>query len=139
MTNRVSDSDVTGIIEVDDNISLTPFITIANQLTDQLAAADLDSKLSDANLLQIEAWLSAHFYGMRDQQFAAQSTGSAWGTYAGKTGLGLTSTIHGQTAMVLDSTNWLAKRNKEIEEGTPTKATVTWGGTEYSESNKNIH
>ena len=139
MALRAVDSDVSGIIEVDSSISLTPFILISNQIVDQLAAADSDSLLVAAELTQIEVWLAAHFYAMRDPQFKSKGTGSASATFRGSDGLFFSSTLHGQSAVILDKTNWLAKREKEAREGGAKKATVNWGGTEYSEANKNVH
>jgi len=141
MANRVTlDAEVTGLLDgYDSTILLAVFITTANQITDQLEAEDSTSILSTAELTQIEAWLAAHFYSMRDQQLKAKSTGSASGSFRGVDGLGFSGTLHGQSAMLLDKTGWLAKRNKEMMEGRKFTATANWGGTEYSESNQNIH
>jgi len=141
MAIRAVDADVTGIIDVASSISLTPFIAAANILVDQLAAVDAANEacLAATELTQIEVWIAAHFYAVRDPQLKTKKTGDASGTFRGSDDMFLSSTLHGQTAMLLDKTNWLAKRDKEAKEGLSKTATVNWGGTEYSSANQNIH
>ena len=56
MAVRIVDADVEGIVEVDSTISLTPFITIANLLTDRVVtcASARDEALTDDEAKYIE-------------------------------------------------------------------------------------
>lgn len=69
--------------------SLTPYIRIANQVTDRVATAAVDNKnitLTSAELEVIETWLAAHFYTKMDPVYTSKSTGGASGSFVrGKT------------------------------------------------------
>jgi len=125
---RTNETEVRELIEVSSDLNLTAFITAANGLTSQLASADSDGELSTTELRMIEAYLAAHFASHRDQQYQSKSTGKANATFQGKTDMYLESSLWGQTAMMLDTTGWLAKRNKENKEGGKRKLSVTWLG-----------
>lgn len=125
MAQRVSESDVRGIIDHDPCVSLKPFIRTANILTDKVASQDVDGELGTDLLKEIELYLSAHFYGHRDQLFQSKSTDGASASFQGKTGMFLTSTQYGQTAMMLDVTGYLRSLDTGI-----TPVELTWLGTE---------
>jgi hypothetical protein len=133
MALRITRDKVTEIVEWQDGsngtmIPLEPFMKQANILTDWLASVDADSELSDATLIEIELQLAAHFYSVeRDKQFASKSTNGASGSFDGSTGFALQATHFGQTAMLLDVTARLTKRNLESQHGKRV-ATVTWVG-----------
>lgn len=134
MAVRIVDADVEGIVEVDSSIPLTPFITIANLLTDRVVtcATSRGSSLTDDEAKYIEAWLSAHFYSIRDEGYTSKKTGDASATFKGQTGKSLDSTHYGQTAKLLDTSGCLAEISKDAEKGV-TQASMTWLGKPPSE------
>lgn len=129
MAIRTNRAKVEGVLERDTSIPIDPFITTANLMVDWLDSKDTDSELSDALLLEIETYLAAHFYTLKDQRMSFQMTGAASASYQGKFGMGLHLTDYGQMAMVLDVTNNLALRSKEMEEGKKQRIGATWIGT----------
>lgn len=108
MSARVTDSEVEEIIEVDSSIGLTPFIAIATLLVDEELA---DQGMSAARLKEIERWLSAHFYAVRDPRVTSESAGVS-ASYEGSAGQNLAFTRYGQQAMVLDTSGILAAMNE---------------------------
>ncbi len=114
---RVVDTDVKAVLlqhyDVENNPSLTPFITVANSVTDrvQTGASSRGIVLSTQELINIECWLSAHFYVMSDENYTSRETGDAKGMFAGKTGMGLEASKFGQTAMTLDPSGYLRVLN----------------------------
>jgi hypothetical protein len=125
---RITDSDVEGVIEVDDSITLTPFITAANELVTELCT---DSDYTDARLALIETWLAAHFYAIRDQAVAMDRAGPVQNQYQYKIGLFLHQTKHGQMALTLDTDGNLAALSKRMEEGEAATISISWLGTDY--------
>ena len=119
MTVRAGEDDVRKIITNDPDIKLTPFITSASNLVDYVDACDTDNDLSDDELLQIEIFLSAHFYSLIDPRHQSYSIGKSSGNYQGQTGEGLRSTHYGTHAMLMDTTGCLARYNAEIVSGRP--------------------
>ena len=81
---RVTADDVGELIDVDSDISLTPFIAAANALVTELCTG---SDYTDERLAMIEAWLAAHCYAMRDQAVASEKAGSVSVSYQYKIGL----------------------------------------------------
>jgi len=102
----------------------------ATALTDWLVSVDTESKLNTSLLKQIETFLAAHFYSHEDQRYQAKSTGRANAQFQGQTAMVLASTQYGQTAMLLDVTNQLAKRSKEAETGVRGVAKMHWLGND---------
>ncbi len=128
MAARVSAAEVQSIIEVDTNIAdITPFITVANLLVDQVC---LDSGYTDELLKEIERWLAAHFYAIRDPRFQSQGAGGASASFQGQTGMMLEATSYGQQAMILDVEGNLAVLNENIQRGLKPTVSVSWLGTE---------
>ena len=127
---RANDADVRPIIDDDVSISMAPFIAAANALTDYVDSCDVDNDLSTVQLLQIEIWLSAHFYAHRDQQYASKITERAEAIFqVGRQGEGsLDTTQWGRTAMILDVTGCLARLNDEVKTGGKKKVGLTWLG-----------
>lgn len=103
---RVTEAEVREIIDVDDSISLTPFITAANiTITAQMTG----SGLAAATLKELERWLAAHFVAIRDPRTSSESIGGTSVSYnAPKLGAGLDSTPYGQQVKLLDSTGILS-------------------------------
>lgn len=126
---RTRDDEVEQLIEVDDAINLSSFIDTASALVDRVDAYS-PGLMSTKTLTLLEAWLAAHFYALRDQQYSSRSTQGASGSFQGQTGMGLTSTFYGQTAMRLDASGLLAKMDKEAIEGGKRKIKVGWLGTD---------
>jgi hypothetical protein len=106
---------------------LTAFIATANVLTDQVDACDTNNSLDATELELIERYLAAHFYAHSDQIAQSKTTGDASTSFQGTTGKGLDSTQYGQTAMLLDETGCLTRKNTQMIEGKK-RATVTWMG-----------
>ena len=125
---RTTAEEVAGVVEVDETISLTPFITIANELVTELCT---DSDYTDVRLELIERWLAAHFYLIRDQAVAQEQAGPVQVQYQFKIGMFLTQTKQGQTALALDTAGNLAALSKRMEDGEPGRIGFTWLGTDY--------
>lgn len=125
--SRATEADIRTVIETDADISLVPFISAAGSLVDYVSAQDTGSVLSAAQLRDVETWLAAHFYAIRDQQYQAKSTDGASATFQGTTGRALDSTFWGQQAMLLDVTGCLSGLNQDAQRG-KIKATATWLG-----------
>ena len=136
---RTTEDLVSAIIDWQDGtngeeIPLEPFIRQGSLLTDWLDSVDTDNELSDAVLTEIETLLSAHFYQVHiDPSYQSKSTNGASGSFQGATSFSLQATHHGQSAMLLDSTGKLTKRNLEAQQGKRV-ATTTWiGWQDHSE------
>lgn len=114
---------VGGIIQLDPNIELDPFILTASVLVDEVEAKDTADTLDDERLELIERWLSAHFYCMIDPRTVSEKAGPVSATYETKVDLNLALSRYGQTAMVLDTTGAL----RAISGGKRT-ARVSWLG-----------
>ena len=122
---RTTSEEVALIIEVDESISLTPFIEAANALvTEKCSTDDYDA----TRLELIERWLSAHFYAIRDARPTNERAGSVGASYQSKVDLGFDVTHYGQMAMRLDTAGGLAALNAEAKKGGSRTATVTWAG-----------
>ena len=128
MAVRTTSSAVEGIIEVDSNISLTPFIETASAIVDD-CCSDVDDY--DATRLElIERWLAAHFYTTRDPRAKTEKAGSVGQENQSIVALGFDNSHYGQGAMRLDSNGGLAKLNERIKAGKSGAISVTYLGTE---------
>lgn len=119
---RTSAAAVKGIIEVDSDIDLTPFIEVANALVEEIATPSGHAAIQ---LELIERWLSAHFYCMRDPRAERERAGPVGATYQSKVDLNLATSHYGQMAMVLDTSGELAALSGK----TKRTVSVTWAGT----------
>lgn len=114
MAARTDDGLVKGVLLLDydsvRNPVLTPFITVANVLTNRIAAmgASTGAEVPADELVLLETWLAAHAYCMSDQPYASKSTKGASATFQGKTDMRLKATKYGQMALDLDPTGYLA-------------------------------
>lgn len=124
MAIRTTDLLVQGILEVDPNISLEPFIAVANALVDQISLES--SSPSEARLTLIETWLAAHFYCMRDPRATEEHAGPVGATYQSKIDLYLNLSHYGQMAQTLDTSGLL----RSLSKGGKHKVAVFWGGTD---------
>lgn len=129
---RATSNLVEGIIEVDSNISLTPFINAANALVTE-CCTDLDEDYTDAHLIVIETWLAAHFYSVRDMRVELEKAGSVSEKFQSKVDLGFKTSHYGQMAMRLDWQGGLARLNEQIEKGLKRTPSVSWLGKEEDE------
>lgn len=106
MAIRTTEAAVKLIIEVDDDISLTPFIETANNILERVC---LDSGYSEATLELIERWLSAHFYAIRDPRVTREGVKGIEEAFAVSVkSSGFNTTPYGQQALLLDSAGNLA-------------------------------
>lgn len=119
---------VGGIIEVDSNIDLSPFIEVANELVTEVC----DSDLGDTRLEKIERYLAAHFYTLRDPRTTSERAGPVGASFQSKVDLFLESSHYGQMAMVLDTSGGLANLNATAGVRRIT-ASADWVGTDEDE------
>lgn len=134
--SRTSSVNVKTIIEVDDDVDLTPFITAATALVTKFCADfeySADPTANSDHLELIERWLAAHFYtNLHPRATLEQARVQA--QYQSKVDLRLNTSHYGQTAMLLDFSGALAAYNNGL--GTvsesPKKIAVgiAWLGTE---------
>lgn len=138
---RVGEDDVRDIItvanqdELDSNINLASFIRTANLLVNKISSNDSSSLLSSGDLKEIEAYLAAHFYTFRDQQYESTKSDDASDKYQGKTGMYFDSSFYGQTAKMLDVTGYLGKLQEQAIKGKRTVG-ITWLGKPKSQQIK---
>ncbi len=133
---RTTPAAVQGVLgpHYDGQTSLTPFIDTANAIVERIAEQDADSIMTSVRLEIVERWLAGHFYAHADQLRQTESAGGkASATYQGQTGMNLSSTQYGQSAMLLDFTGLLAKLSKQAEEGGRRKVGFQWLGLPPSE------
>lgn len=127
---RTTEASVKGIIEVDEDISLTPFIEIANALvTEHCSTDDYDA----VRLELIERWLAAHCYTIRDMRVEAEGAAGMKEKKQSKIDLGFDTSHYGQTAMRLDTEGGLATLNEKTKKGGGISVGVSWLGTEDAE------
>jgi hypothetical protein len=129
---RTTSALVAGIIEVDEDINLTPFIEAANILVTQ-CCTDLTDDYTTDELEKIETWLAAHFYTVRDMRAVSEKAGSVSERFQSKVDLGLSTSHYGQMAMTLDYQGGLASLNKEVINGVSKNVGVTYIGTTKEE------
>ena len=126
---RIGELDVRAIVSTNSEISINPFIGVASRLTDYVDSCDSDSVLSVLTLKDIELFLAAHFYSLRDQLYSSKKTEDASAEFqTGVKGTGsLDTTDYGRNAMLIDVTGCLAKLNEQAKKGKLT-ASLTWIG-----------
>jgi hypothetical protein len=119
MATRVSDDDVRGILNSDLDISMAAFLQTANVMVTYVDSCDTRNLLSDDQLKQIEIWLAAHFYSVRDQLYSSNKTADAEADFqTGVKGEGsYDTTDYGRQAMALDITGCLANLNDQAKNG----------------------
>jgi hypothetical protein len=135
MAIRTTAELVGGVIEVDEEISLDPFILAASSLVDQIqdyittesVPESTNGMTHDERLEMIETWLAAHFYAIRDPQAIREQAGPVGAQYPSRVDLGLKLTHWGQQAIAMDTTGTLLR----ISKGGGKKVGMFWAGTEY--------
>ena len=128
---RVDADSVRLIIESDSTISVDSFIVTANAITNHVDSCDGDGLVSEELLVEIEKYLAAHFYALRDGQAQSEKTGDASITYQGQTGEGLSGTWWGKQAIAMDVSGCLAEMDLRSKQGVST-ITLDWLGTEVT-------
>jgi len=110
---RATIYDVQAVLETDSDIDLYPYIKVASVLTDKVeeCATDRSAALNDEQLHDIETYLAAHLYALRDPQYSSKSTQSASASFQGQTAMKLDYTPFGQMAQVLDTSGCLSAYN----------------------------
>lgn len=129
MSASITSEDVEAIIEVDANISLTPFIETA-ELMVTTHCEEKNSAYTDAELNQIAKYLAAHLYTLRDPRPTQEAAGKVSAWYQSKVALGLSTSHYGQMAMRLDWYGGLAALDHMMLKGGKRTVGVTWLGTE---------
>ncbi len=129
MAVRTSSALVGGIIEVESTIILTPFIAVANALVTQFCTG-LDDDYEAAQLIEIETWLAAHFYTVRDMRRTEERAGPVSERFQSKVDLGFSTSHYGQMAMRLDWHGGLARLDARIKKGTRVPIMSWLGKTE---------
>ncbi len=128
---RVTEAEVKEIIDVDpDIVSLTPFITIANELVTEVCGG---ADYTDARLKEIERWLSAHCVCIMDPRATSSGAKGVTEAYQSKTDLGLNSSHYGQMAMRLDTAGGLAALENNQKNSKGITPNITWLGKKCDE------
>jgi hypothetical protein len=117
MAARVTSDEVrTLVYEMDDDVDLTLFISVATNLVDE-ELATLDPALGDLRLHDIELFLAAHFATVSYSRIAQEGVSSASERVQFAVGLNFNVTVFGQQALVLDTSGTLAKLQKKAKSG----------------------
>lgn len=136
---RTTDILVKGVIEVDVDIPLTPFIEVSNELVTEVCVpftnGDGSAYYSATRLELIERWLAAHFYAIRDPRLSHESAGSVSASYQNRVDLGLDQTTYGQQAKLLDTKGGLASLDISTKKGRRTIGVYWLGSTDEELSN----
>jgi hypothetical protein len=132
---RVTSDEVAEIVEVDSTISMTPFITVANLMVTKHC---VDTAFTVTELKEIERWLSAHFYCIRDKRRTSEAVDGASESYQHTEDLGLDSNEYGQMAMRLDWSGALSSLNNSSKKGLRTTANLDWAGIAKADATETV-
>lgn len=139
MAVRTTSVKVAAIIEWDTDIPLDPFISAASTLVDRVERSadslnlllddpDTGGKTREDKLTEIETFLAAHFYTLRDPRPASEGAGPVSTSYQSAVLARPLSTSHyGLAAMALDETGILTAIDAGKPGGRRTVG-VFWGG-----------
>lgn len=110
---RTNAVDVLAIMDVNDSnasLYMQAFVNAANSIV----TANLgSSELGVSTLTEIEKWLAAHLYTIKlGGQVQREKIGETDISYNITTGVGLDSTLYGQTVKMLDTTGILSNLGK---------------------------
>jgi hypothetical protein len=135
---RTTATRVEGIIEVDPDDTLTPFINSANRVVTRICE-DTDDAYTTDELEDIECWLAAHFYAVLRPAFVVESVDVMTTRIESKVDLGLSNTRWGIAAMAIDTFGNLANWNNEMVNRKPTDGrrtpSLSWLGIDQSPNN----
>ena len=130
MAVRTTAAAVGLIIAVNADISITPFIEVANNIVTQNCTI---VDLTVATLELIERWLSAHFYRMRELQVAEKRAAPVSQSFQSTLYTGFDNSTYGQMAMRIDWSGALSSLNEQAKKGGLLTAGITWVGTPAEE------
>jgi len=125
-TVRTTAGAVAGIISVDPNISLIPFINAAAAMVTKHCAVFTDYTSEELEL--IERYLAAHFYTLIDPRPTQETAGKVSRWLQSKVGLGLSTSHYGQMAMRLDWRGGLASLDARTAKGGARTVGISWMG-----------
>jgi len=132
MTISITSDEVEGIIEVETDDVLTPFITTAIAVVEKNC---IDEDLTAAELNMIALWLSAHFYAiMRARPTREQASQGIGETFQSKVDLGFDVTHYGQMAMRVDWSGALSALNEQAKRGGKITISASWLGSTDTEA-----
>lgn len=117
---------VGGLIDVDPDYDLTPFIDTANELVSEVCAPV--TTYTTTRLELIERWLAAHFYAILDPRAISEGANFIIQRIESQVDLGFDVTRYGQQAMRLDTNGGLAKLNEDTKKGGKRKVSIHWLG-----------
>ena len=134
MAFRASEDSVRDIIDTNPDIAIAPFQAAANALTDKVSSNDSGGLLNETLLTEIERYLTAGLYAIRDQIYSEKKTADAMAVFqTGQSAEGpLNQNDYLRTAMLLDLTGYLADLNQQAVKGV-VDAGITWLGKPPSE------
>lgn len=128
---RTTSALVSGIIQVQEGVDLTPFIVTANSLVTEVCSDSDYSDTGEGSTMEIiERWVAAHFYAMYDAQLSRAKAGSVAVSFQNKIDYGLRLSHWGQTAMILDTAGSLAALNNSAQVSRKIRVQIGWLGTE---------
>lgn len=136
---RTTAALVSGIILVQDGVDITPFISVANQMTTDICTypqpgqdASLFLPYTDgfigSKMELIERWLSAHFYTIFDNQLSHAKAGTVSVGFQYKIDLGLKVSLYGQQVLRLDTYGGLAALDNVVNAKRQIKVSINWLG-----------
>ena len=131
MANRVTVGEVKEIITIDSTITdaeVEVFIKSANILT---SLVNTVGGMTDSDqLMEVERWLSAHLVAIRDMRVASEKAGEVSQKFQYKVDLNFNVTVYGQTALVLDTSGYLAELQDKAKNGKKIAASILTLGTD---------
>lgn len=129
---RTSYSQVTQFIQTSAT-DIDIYAGMANSLVDELL--EPLNELSNSRLTMIETLLTCHFIFINERTARLETAGPVTAQYDGLTAMVLMASIHGQNAILLDTTGTLAALQAESTDTNKKrgKASVTWTGMDGCE------
>lgn len=134
MSARVTSEEVRQLFpELDEDASLTLFISVATNLVDDVLA-DVTPELGVNRLHDIELFLAAHYAAISYLRVSQEGVSTATESVQYALGLNFNVTMFGQQALVLDTSGELAKLQKRTKnKGYSGPGTINWLGMTLAE------
>ena len=120
---RVTDAQLRQVVTVEAT-DAAHFIDTAHLIVDEQL---VNKGMSDARLQKIELYLAAHFVTITERQVKSEGLSGVTITYTGQTGQDYASSLHGQTAMNLDTSGTLRESAKRASTEADFKVVKTDG------------
>lgn len=121
MANRTNADDVKALLtrnyDSRRNPDLAGFISDANDIVNEMVAADTAGKITSARATRLEKYLTAHLYCLTDPTYKQRATEGASGTVLGTGGKGYDSSFFGQQAKNMDPTGFLNAKDIAMSRG----------------------